>query len=134
MGEHREGTRATYRSKWLRLRQAVIGTGCATGKPVKLSADTASRPYTNAELAALWAWAGGQPIAELSCGCKLLLALGRGCGLDSAEVIPLPAHDVPLPGNGVVVVAVRGPRVGGVPVRDPHGRGPDWGAQPLRHQ
>ncbi|MDP4512060.1 hypothetical protein [Nonomuraea turcica] len=68
----REGTRATYRSKLLRLREAVIGTGCATGKPVKLSADTASRPYTSAELAALWRGpaASRPPTCAEAAGCS----------------------------------------------------------------
>ncbi|WP_196450583.1 hypothetical protein [Planomonospora sp. ID82291] len=104
------GTRATYRSRLLRLREAVLGGECATGRPVKLSASTASRPYAPTELAALWAWAGGQPTAQLRQGCQVLLALGRGCGLDTPEIVPLRAHDVRRPGSGAVVVAVRGRR------------------------
>ncbi|GAA3161153.1 hypothetical protein GCM10010466_60120 [Planomonospora alba] len=104
------GTRATYRSRLLRLREAVLGGDCTTGRPVKLSASTASRPYTPTELTALWAWAGGQPTTQLRQGCQLLLALGRGCGPDTPEITALRAHDVRRPGGGAIVVAVRGRR------------------------
>jgi hypothetical protein len=81
-----------------------------TGKPVKLSASAASKPYPQAERAALWGWAAGQPTDELRAGCQVLLTLGLGCGLGSGEVVPLRAHDVRRPGNGAIVVCVRGPR------------------------
>lgn len=111
-------TKANYRSKLLLLREAVIGSDCRTGKPVKLSASTLSKPYTQAEISALWSWAVGQPTEGLRAGCKILLSLGLGCGLDSPEVIPLLAHDIRRPNgrrrHGVedraVVVAVRGRR------------------------
>lgn len=103
-------TRGNYRSKLLRLREAVIGGDCVTGKPVKLSASDAAKPYSPAERSALWAWASGQPTDELRSGLQILLAVGLGCGLDSSEIIPLCAHDVRRPGNGAVVVAVRGRR------------------------
>ncbi|SEG75789.1 hypothetical protein SAMN04489712_11184 [Thermomonospora echinospora] len=103
-------TRGNYRSKLLRLREAVCGPDCRSGKPVKLSASDTSKPYTPAEMTTLWTWAQGQPTEELRRGCTLLLALGRGCGLDSPEVIPLRAHDVRRHDNGAVVVTVRGRR------------------------
>jgi hypothetical protein len=106
-----EATRGNYRSRLLRLREAVISPPLRTGKPVKLSASDPSRPYTTAEQAALWGWAAGQSTAALRSGCRVLLALGLGVGLDSPEVVPLRAHDVrACPGNGVVTVSVRGPR------------------------
>ncbi|MEV6865646.1 hypothetical protein AB0M44_32185 [Streptosporangium subroseum] len=104
------GTKGTYRSKLLRLREAILGGDCATGKPVKLTASDAARPYTPAQMAALWSWACGQPTKQLRDGCQTLLALGRGCGLDSPEIIPLRAHDVRRIEGGPVVVAVRGNR------------------------
>ncbi|WP_256727408.1 hypothetical protein [Streptomyces acidiscabies] len=105
-----EATRGNYRSRLLRLREAVIGPDLATGRPVKLSASAASRPYSRTETAALWAWALAQPTAELRHGCRTLLALGLGCGLDSPEVVPLRAHDVRTAENGAVAVSVRGQR------------------------
>lgn len=105
-----EATRGNYRSRLLRLREAVIGPDLVTGRPVKLSASAASRPYTSAETAALWAWALAQPTAELRHGCQVLLALGFGCGLDSPEVVPLRAHDVRAAEGGAVAVNVRGRR------------------------
>ncbi|MCP2340659.1 hypothetical protein [Actinomadura rupiterrae] len=103
-------SRGNYRTKLHRLREAVLGPDCQTGKPVKLSAATAAKPYTDSEVARLWYWADGQPTDELRAGCRLLLCLGRGCGLDSPEIIPLRAHDIRRPGNGAAVVHIRGRR------------------------
>ncbi|HCA84961.1 MAG TPA: hypothetical protein DEQ61_05380 [Streptomyces sp.] len=107
-----ESSRGNYRSRLLRLREAVIGEDCVTGKPAKLAGSSPARPYSRTELADLWGWAGGQPTEELRWGCKTLLALGAGSGLDSPELIPLRAHDVRRPSHagGPVVVAVRGSR------------------------
>ncbi|MFF4405216.1 hypothetical protein [Streptomyces sp. NPDC001404] len=106
-----EATRGNYRSRLLRLREAVNGPPLVTGMPVKLSASDVSRPYSPAEQVALWGWAAGQPTAALRSGCRVLLALGLGVGLDSAEVVPLRAHDVRTAGaGGPVTLAVRGPR------------------------
>ncbi|MEU5417839.1 hypothetical protein [Streptomyces sp. NPDC020667] len=106
-----EATQGNYRSRLLRLREAVIGPALRTGKPVRLSASDASRPYSPDEQVALWGWAAGQPTATLRSGCRVLLALGLGVGLDSPEVVPLRVHDVRTAGTGSpVTVAVRGPR------------------------
>ncbi|MFI8927130.1 hypothetical protein ACIG3E_05495 [Streptomyces sp. NPDC053474] len=106
-----EATRGNYRSRLLRLREAVIGPPLVTGMPAKLSASDASRPYSPTEQAALWGWAAGQPTMALRSGCRVLLALGLGVGLDSAEVVPVRAHDVRTVGaDSPVTVAVRGPR------------------------
>ncbi|MFE2541857.1 hypothetical protein [Actinacidiphila glaucinigra] len=107
-----EGTRGNYRTRLLRLREILFGGECRTGAPAGLSAATANRPYSSTELADLWGWAGAQPTEELRWGCKTLMALGIGVGLDSSEVIPLRAHDVrcPVHDGGPVVVATRGRR------------------------
>ncbi|XVQ11148.1 hypothetical protein ACQP1W_00805 [Spirillospora sp. CA-255316] len=111
-----ESSRANYRSKLLRLREAVLGGDCATGKPSRLSGSQASRPYTRVEQVALWAWACGQPTEELRNGLTVLISLGLGCGLGSSEIIPLRAGDVSVPGldekedDQPTVVAVRGKR------------------------
>ncbi|WP_254885669.1 hypothetical protein [Streptomyces sp. NA02950] len=108
----KESTRGNYRSRLLRLRELVIGGECRTGKPAELSASSANPPYRPKELADLWGWACGQPTDELRWGCKTLLALGAGVGLDSPEVIPLRAHDVRHSARmrGPVVVKTRGSR------------------------
>jgi hypothetical protein len=104
-------TRGNYRTRLLRLHEVVIGRECRTGKPAKLSGSSPNQPYSRTELADLWGWATGQPTDELMWGCKTLLALGAGCGLDSPEVIPLRGHDVRCsPATGSVVVATRGSR------------------------
>ncbi|WP_432058190.1 hypothetical protein [Streptomyces sp. bgisy022] len=105
-----EATRGNYRSRLLRLREAVVGPDLVTGRPVRLSASAVSRPYSPSETAALWAWALAQPTAELRHGCQVLLALGLGCGLDSPEVVPLRAHDVRAADDGAAAVNVRGSR------------------------
>lgn len=106
-------TRANYRSKLLRLRECLLGGDCRTGTPAKLPGAPASRPYTAAEQAALWAWANGQPTAGLQHGLKTLLALGFGSGLESHEVIPLRTTDVrtgptsnPIAGSAVLDTGV----------------------------
>src|SRR5690606_21027373 len=107
-----ESTRGNYRTRLLRLREIVLGSECRTGKPAKLSASVANSPCSRTELADLWGWASGQPTEELRWGCKTLMALGLGVGLDSPEVIPLRIHDVRRTsgGKGPVVVATRGTR------------------------
>lgn len=107
-----EGSRGNYRSRLLRLREVMIGGDCSTGKPATCSGSSASRPYNKTDLADLWGWAGGQPTEELRWGCRTLMALGAGVGLDSPEIIPLLTHNVRRPSTqgGPVVVATRGNR------------------------
>lgn len=116
-----EGTRGNYRTRLLRLREILFGGECRTGSPARLSAATANRPYTGTELADLWGWAGGQPTEELRWGCKTLMGLGAGVGLDSTEIIPLRTHDVrrPVHEEGPVVVATRGNRKRDIVCRRP---------------
>ncbi|WP_242910730.1 hypothetical protein [Actinomadura terrae] len=109
-----ESSRANYRSKLLRLREAVLGGDCATGTPARLSSSPTSYPYTRAEQVSLWTWACGQPTDELRDNLAVLISLGLGCGLSSHEIIPLRAGDVSVGGSGArdqpTVVAVRGRR------------------------
>lgn len=106
-----QSTLANYRARLLRLREAVLGPETKTGRPAHLSGSLASRPYTPAERAELWAWANGQNTAALRQGIKTLMALGFGCGLDSPEIVPLRAHDVrTTTADGPVVLHVRGRR------------------------
>jgi len=105
-----EAIRGNYRSRLLRLRDVLLGPPMATGRPASFSASTASRPYTAAEVSALWSWALSQPTAELRHGCRTLLAVSLGCGLDSPEIVPLRSHDVRTTTGGITAVAVRGPR------------------------
>jgi len=104
-----ESTRANYRARLLRLREAVFGPDLASGSSARLSGSRASAPYSSFERSELWSWACGQPTPALRTGCKILLALGFGCGLDSHEIVPLRAHDVRIvSGGGPMVVNVRG--------------------------
>lgn len=108
--ELQESTRGNYRTRLLRLREAVLRVDNPTGKPIKYSSSAASTPYTESETAALWSWAGGQPTEEMRLGCKLLLTLGLGCGLDAHEIIHARINDIRHVDNGAVVTAVRGSR------------------------
>ncbi|PFG48262.1 hypothetical protein ATK36_3341 [Amycolatopsis sulphurea] len=101
-------TRSTYRARLRRLAEAVRGVDGA--KPIVLSASDASRPYTVGEQAALWSWATGQPTEALRCGCRVLLALGLGCGLSADEVIAVRAGSIRVAGNGAVLVETTGRR------------------------
>ena len=106
-----ESTKANYRARLLRLREAVIGPDLASGATARLSGSHASAPYGAAERTELWSQACGQPTPALRIGYKTLMALGFGCGLDSNEIVPLRTHDVRVTGNdGPVVVNVRGRR------------------------
>ncbi|MEV6104462.1 hypothetical protein AB0M28_07040 [Streptomyces sp. NPDC051940] len=112
-------SRGNYRSRLLKLRDAVLGPELAGGPPVKLSSSTASHPYTSVEQSALWSWASGQATAQLRHGCQTLLALGLGCGLDSPEIVPLRAHDIRIASTGTTAVSVRGRRARLVVCRRP---------------
>lgn len=101
------GTRATYRSRLRRLREAIHG---GEAPPIPLSASTAHQPYTAGEQAALWSFASNQPTDRLRRGARTLLALGLGVGLPSEEIIPLLAGQVRVISNGAVVVEVHGRR------------------------
>jgi integrase len=101
-------TRSTYRARLRRLVEAVRGVDGA--KPIPLSASPTDRPYTAHDQAGLWSWANGQPTEALRTGCRLLLALGLGCGLSTDEVIDLRAGEVRIAGNGAVVVEIAGRR------------------------
>ncbi|HEX4700654.1 MAG TPA: hypothetical protein VH352_00865, partial [Pseudonocardiaceae bacterium] len=50
------------------------------------------------------------PTEALRTGCRLLLALGLGCGVSADEVIDLRVGSVRVVGNGAVVVEVTGRR------------------------
>lgn len=108
--EVKEAARANYRACLTAIRLAVHGPDLPGGKPVALSGSDPSAPYSRAEKAGLWAWAGGQPTQELRRGLRLLLALGLGCGLDTTEVIPLRGPDVRALDDGAQVLSVRGSR------------------------
>lgn len=105
-----EVARANRRGRLGRLRRALLGPDLITGNPAAYSGSDASRPYTRAEQAQLYATARAQPTDELRYGLLTLLALGFGCALDSPEIIPLRVHDVREAPNGAVAVGVRGPR------------------------
>ncbi|MEZ0106331.1 hypothetical protein ABH920_000312 [Catenulispora sp. EB89] len=104
-------SKSNYRSRLRRLRTAVFGPDITTGASTRLPGSVASVPYTTAEMTALWSWSGSQPTVELRAGCRVLMALGRGVGLDSPEAIPLRRHDVVVEGTrDPVLVRVRGDR------------------------
>ncbi|MBT2478756.1 hypothetical protein [Streptomyces sp. ISL-94] len=105
-----EASRGNRRCRLSALRHALLGPDLITGVPAAYAGSDASRPYTRAEQAQLYACARAQPTAELRYGFLTLLALGLGCALDSPEIIPARTHDVREVSNGAVAIAVRGRR------------------------
>ncbi|MFB4301057.1 hypothetical protein [Actinomadura sp. NTSP31] len=89
-----QATRANYRSKLLRLREALLGGDCLTGRPAQLPGSGANPPYSIIEQAQLYTWVAGQPTQELRRGLTVLLAAGLGCGIDSTEIARLRIGDV----------------------------------------
>lgn len=105
-----EATRRRYTSTLSQVALVVLGNAGKVKQP-KLSSADDHRPYTLSEMAALWSWAGGQPTERLRRGCRVLLALGRGCGVGPREIVQARAHDVRRADDreGPVYLTVRGP-------------------------
>ncbi|MEV5573428.1 hypothetical protein AB0L06_25580 [Spirillospora sp. NPDC052269] len=114
-GKAAESTRTAREREAWRLRQAVLGAEDGSGgtaPPIKFSSRDPHAPYSRTEMTLLWSWAGGQPSQVLRSGCRLLIALGAGCGLTPGEVAQVRGHDVRR-GSQVadpVVVRARGSR------------------------
>ncbi|MEU5691076.1 hypothetical protein [Actinosynnema sp. NPDC020468] len=108
-GDLKPQTRSVYRARLRRLSEAIFGVDGA--KPVPLSASDCSRPYRAEEQRALWSWARSQSTEALRFDCRLLLALGLGCGLTAEEIVGLRTAGIrTAESNGAVVVAVVGRR------------------------
>lgn len=103
----------TYRSVVRRL-----GGGAMAGAR-SYRASGAPRPYSRAEVAALWSMAQNQPSARRVANATVLVGSMLGAGLHPSELARLTALDVQRRGTTTtVVVAGRRPR--SVPVRAPY--------------
>jgi hypothetical protein len=104
------GTRRGYERTLLRLRDIMLGDANRIKQP-KLSAADDHQPYTLAEMASLWSWTAGQPTERLRHGCRVIVTLVRGCGIEGGELIEVCAHDLRRAADheGPVYLRVRGP-------------------------
>ncbi|GGK54833.1 hypothetical protein [Nocardia camponoti] len=73
-------------------------------------------PYTDAEVAALRAWAYGQPTANRRVQAERLLCLGLGAGMFAAEIAAIVVADLRVDDLGVLIT-VSGARARQIPVR-----------------
>lgn len=74
------------------------------------------QPYTDAEFAAIRAWADEQVTDDGAASAQVLLALTLGAGLHSHEVVALRVSDIEVDGSGALL-RVQGQRPREVPVR-----------------
>jgi hypothetical protein len=108
-------TRADYRSKLLRVAEALLPPESAPRRLTPLQASDPSAPYTQDDQQVLVAWARAQKKHRRT-DARVLLALGLGAGLSSAEIMNARASDVVMTIEGVVLIHVRETRPRVVPV------------------
>lgn len=104
------GTCRGYKRTLLRVSEIVLGDANKIKQP-KLSQADDHQPYTLTEMASHWSWAAGQPTERLRRGCRVLLTLVRGCGVEAGEVMKVRVPDVRRASDheGPVCLTVRGP-------------------------
>jgi len=101
------GTTANYRSRLARVAQAVHG-GTAPAAP--LYASDPSAPYRRTDVDAMLVWACAQRTERFARDLRMLLALGLGAGLSTAETLDARRRDVTVTQDGTVTIAVGGVR------------------------
>lgn len=113
------GTTAARR-RTVRANLRFVGRRVAPGQfppdPLAIARDPLKGPYSPTEIAAYLALADAQPTLARRMRTGALICLGAGAGLCGADLREVCGSDVSRR-DGVVVVAVRGPRPRVVPVR-----------------
>ncbi len=105
-----EGTRSNYRSALRVVAASVLGPA-AYPRPVPLQTSDAESPYSVVEQAELISWAEGLSTARMRFGATVLLALGLGAGLATADMCVITGRDVKLhPGGPTIEVRTHAPR------------------------
>nr|MBA2529340.1 hypothetical protein [Euzebyales bacterium] len=107
------GTAANYRSRLARIAAAVQ----PGRRPTVLGASGPAEVYTSREEDALVSWGEAQRTPAMRRDVLVLLCLGLGAGLGTAETVAARGADVVLHDGGVVTVTVAGQRARLVPVR-----------------
>lgn len=113
--QYTKAGRNTMRSRLRRMADALLGEGREPDRGRPMGNSDAVRPYSQAEQAALYSWATGQPDGERYSSAMTLLALGLGAGLTGSEIARLKIDDIQVDDEGVVV-HVGGARPREVPV------------------
>jgi len=112
------GTTANYRSRLTRVATAIHGRSGPTAAP--LYASDPSTPYRRTDVDAMLVWADAQRTERFARDLRMLLALGLGAGLSTAEILDARSGDVTITQDGTVTVAVRGLRPRTVQVNPRH--------------
>lgn len=112
MGEYSRSSRATYRSALMAIVDAVTPVSEQT---FKIPRSEPTRPYSEAEIAALRSWSRHQGSAQRRLDASILLALGFGAGLATRELLSLRCADVTV-AAGTTSVMVWDDRPRTVPV------------------
>lgn len=97
------GSRATRRSMLLRVAEAVLSPDERVTRLSPMHKDSPRRPYSELEHRYLLSWAEGQTTPTRRHDCRLLLALGLGAGLSSADILSLTASQVTTDRLGVLL-------------------------------
>jgi len=110
----RPATRGNLRAQLFRMSEVLVLQHRSRSLTPYAPSDP-SRPYTSQEVAILRVWANTESTAERSANANVLLALGLGAGLSSAEIGNMRAADLRIDVDGVIAT-VRGERAREVPV------------------
>lgn len=109
------GTQFNYRRQLRAVGAAILGPDAYPPPPLELNRSDPSAPYTEREIARLWAWCRGLPTERYRHNISVVLAYGLGAALTGQELSYLVGTDVTRDDDGVVIDVVRhNPRV--VPV------------------
>ena len=111
------GTRFNYRCELKVVGAAVLGEPLYPPRPVSLSRDDLSRPYSEQEITALLAQCRGFSTAHMRENANAVVALGLGAGLSAQELSRAVGTDVTIDDEGVVI-GVGGARPRVIPVLD----------------
>lgn len=97
------GSRATRRSMLLRVAEAVLTPEERVTRLAPVHKDNPLHPYSEFEQRWMLSWAEGQTTASRRLDCRLMLALGLGAGLSSADILSLKASRVTIDHLGVLL-------------------------------
>jgi len=106
--QYTKAGRNTMRSRLRRMADVLLGDDREPDRHRPMGNSDPVRPYTQAEQAALYSWATGQPDGERYSSAMTLLALGLGAGLTGSEIARLKIGDIQVDDEGVVVHVVGG--------------------------